>query len=94
MIETLLYYLGATEVETPAPTTIIDDVLKDIEEMEKDGLVLRDMIKNFPETGGTIMEALVCLVEFVQRKDKIHTTTPREFITAPQNCSLWSTKLL
>jgi hypothetical protein len=95
MMETLLYYIGATEVETPAPTTTLDDVLKDVKRNGKEGLALRDMIKIFPETRGPIMEALVCLVEFVQRKDKFHTTTPEQFIvTTPQNCNLWSTKLL
>lgn len=62
-METLRYYLGpvvgGTEEELAPPVATIEEVLKDIAEIETQGIALRDEIRDFPETGGTLMMALV-----------------------------------
>ncbi|KAJ3567599.1 hypothetical protein NP233_g6263 [Leucocoprinus birnbaumii] len=64
-MDTILSYLNpllpATEDNATAeaiPTATVEDVLKDFQEMETHGMAMRDKIRNFPETGGTLMEAL------------------------------------
>ncbi|KXN91332.1 hypothetical protein AN958_01307 [Leucoagaricus sp. SymC.cos] len=62
-METLPSFLGAddpvtSEREAGAPVAIIEDVLGDMKEMKAHGLALRDLVKEFPETGGTLIKAL------------------------------------
>jgi hypothetical protein len=62
-METLRYYLGpavdSAEDEAIPPVATIDDVMQDILEVETQGLVVLDGLRDFPETGGTLMVALV-----------------------------------
>ncbi|KXN82048.1 hypothetical protein AN958_03266 [Leucoagaricus sp. SymC.cos] len=62
-METLRSFLGAgdpvtSEREAGPPVATIEDVLGDMKEMKAHGLALQDLVKEFPETGGTMIKAL------------------------------------
>ncbi|KXN87646.1 hypothetical protein AN958_08350 [Leucoagaricus sp. SymC.cos] len=61
-METLRSFLGTDDPvaikEAGALVATIEDVLGDMKEMNAHGLALRDLVKEFPETGGTLIKAL------------------------------------
>ncbi|KAF5350640.1 hypothetical protein D9756_008486 [Leucocoprinus leucothites] len=75
-MDSLLYYLGQAGTEEVAlsvtpPAATVEDVLKDFQEMETQGTALRDAIRDFPETGGTLITALAIHNNTVELQNQI-----------------------